>query len=95
MNSTLDEQFYGIYASGRILVKICSVTSVDSFDEFQISLTLKDGECLVIDGMSMSVKDVNLDSGIVEAEGEISGLNYYDKNPVKRSGFLKGLFGFK
>ena len=95
MNNISDENISGIVAEGRKYIKVFSILSVDSFDEFQISVSLKDGDYLVIDGSSLSVKDVNLDKGMLEAEGVINGLNYYEKNPEKKSSGIKGIFGLK
>ena len=95
MNNVPNEQGFGITIDGRKSIKVFSIFTVDSFDENQISVTLKDGECLVIDGTSLQVRDVNLEKGIVEAEGTINGVNYYVNNPVKRSGGIKGFLGIK
>lgn len=95
MNESSLENLNCVVLSERSHVKISGIASVDSFDELQISATTNKGECIVIDGSGMSIKDVNLDKGVLEAVGNIDGINYYDKNPVKRSAGFKGLFGIK
>ncbi len=95
MNENSHENLNCVVLSERSHVKISGIASVDSFDEFQISATTTKGEYVVIDGNGMSVKDVNLDKGVLEAIGNIDGINYYGKNPVKRSSGFKGLFGIK
>lgn len=84
-----------IVITERSSIRVSGISSVDSFDSIQISASTCNGEILVIDGDSLTVKDVNLDKGILEAEGKINGVNYYERNPAKRSFGIKGLFGSK
>ncbi len=67
------------------------ILSVDSFDEFRICVTCLNGAVITVDGTELCVKQVNPDSGTVEASGQIKGLYCEDNTSTSKSGFLKSL----
>lgn len=81
-----------IVISGRHSITVTGVSSVDTFDEECIVASLYDTTTLCIEGEGMSIKDVNLEKGILEASGLVTSL-YYLGEKRQKSSFLKRVFG--
>ena len=78
----------------RRKIELTGIKAVDSFDEFAITLSVISGK-LCIEGEGLSITVLDLDKGLVCAEGKISAVIYTDGNVNVQRGFFKGLFGGK
>ena len=59
---------------------VTGVSSVESFDE---------GSTLTVEGVNLSITDLDLEKGSVEASGLVTGMFYSDSSPVKRGFFSR------
>ncbi len=71
-------------------LSITGVTQVDSFDESNIIAYTDYGE-LTIGGSMLHIVNLNLDTGDLSVEGDISSLSYLDREP-KGGGFFSRVF---
>lgn len=88
------KRFQNITVENRDAASITGVIHVDSFNESNILLETDLG-MLEIRGEGLHIKKLNLDSnsGELEVEGGIYGLEYFDEDSKERSsGFLSKLF---
>lgn len=67
------------------------VADVESFNEEEIVL-LTDLGTIVLAGEGLHIVKLNLDDGVLEAEGRILALEYADEPKMGKKGFLSGLF---
>ncbi len=74
----------------RNSLNISGVLDVDSFDESTVVAYTSLGE-LSIKGKDLHINKINLDSGDLELDGEISSLEYIDSR-VSEKGFFAKLF---
>ena len=70
---------------------ITGVADVESFNEEEIVL-LTDLGTIVLAGEGLHIVKLNLDDGVLEAEGRILALEYADEPKMGKKGFLSGLF---
>ncbi len=91
MTEVSDKREQNILLYNREKIILSGISSVDSFNDAAITATTRDGDCVTVEGSSLNVRDVNLDKGVVEANGNISGFFYHGK-AVQGSGFFGGLF---
>ncbi len=71
-------------------VNITGVKNLDSFDESGMTLTLSDGRILNVEGVGVTVTELDLDKGCVGAEGlSIDALFYGGEQRAKKSLFSK------
>lgn len=68
---------------------VTGVNDVDSFDENSIVAYTDYGQ-LTIQGSSLNIKRLSVESGELDVEGSISSLIYTENRP--REGFFKKLF---
>ena len=78
-----------LYSRRRIT--LTGIVSVDFYDETTVGVTTNLGETLVAEGNSITLSDVNLESGIVMAEGEFSAV-YYTVRKTQKQSIIKRLF---
>lgn len=71
---------------------ITGISSVNSFDDNQITMSLCSGEFLIIEGENLDIKEVNLQKGLVEASGTVISLIYEDSSSKLKKGLFKNLF---
>ena len=69
-------------------ISISGVNDVVSFDETGISLETLCGS-MAIEGEGLRVRTLNTNDGVVEIDGKINGVYYYENKPVKK----RTLFG--
>lgn len=72
----------------RNQLNISGVLDVDSFDEHMVIAYTELGE-LTIGGENLHISKINLDSGDVILDGEISSLTYTQNSSKKQSLFSK------
>jgi sporulation protein YabP len=78
---------------GRKSVDVTGVSSVDSFDEYAINLSVS-GSTLVIEGEGLNITTLDLERGKVFAQGKINGVYYSDSGSTSSgSGIFSKLFG--
>ena len=95
MSEPIEKREQNVSLKNRKEIRISGITSVDSFDEYRICATSCDGMGIVVDGLSLAIKEVNLDECFVEAVGDIQGFFYESGIKKTKVGFIKGLFGAK
>ena len=78
----------------RRRIELTGIKAIDSFDEYSVVLTVSCGK-LTVEGEQLGVTVLDLDKGIVCAEGHINAVIYSDRIDGERHGFLSGLFGGK
>ena len=91
MSEINDRKCQDVVLKDRCEINVKGIESVDSFDEYRICATCNDGVSVVVEGVGLSVKEINLDAGYFEASGDIKGF-YYDNETYTKTGFLKRLF---
>ena len=69
-------------------ISITGVRDVISFDDTGVSLETSCGS-MAVEGEELRVKTLNTDEGIVEIDGKINGVYYYENKPVTK----RTLFG--
>lgn len=74
----------------RKSLNVSGVLDVDSFDDSTVVAYTDMGE-LTVKGRDLHVSKINLDSGDLVLDGEISLLEYTDNNQVEK-GFFSRLF---
>ena len=75
-------------------MSIDGVENVVSFDDSQIELVTTCGD-ITIEGSDLHISVLELESGVVELDGNVEGIFYTDKNrnDNKNRGFMAKLFG--
>ncbi|MCD7742051.1 MAG: sporulation protein YabP [Ruminococcus sp.] len=68
-------------------LSVTGVTDVDSFDEGSVRLFTECGEMQVY-GENLHVNQMNVDTGSVSVEGDISAICYSDKDAKKRRSII-------
>lgn len=71
----------------RSRLMLTGVTDVESFDENTICLYTQLGE-LTVRGEGLHISELSLDSGEVSVEGDVSALNYGQRDRTKRLSLL-------
>ena len=86
----LEEQkkIHDFASKNREGIRISGVSDVISFDEGGVSLETLCGN-MAVEGEELHVRTLNTDEGIVEIDGKINGVYYYESKPVKK----RRLFG--
>ncbi len=88
MLGTEQERVHAFSSKSREGIRISGVCDVISFDEVGISLETLCGS-MGVEGEGLRVRTLNTNEGIVEIDGKISGVYYFDNKPPQR----RGLFG--
>ncbi len=90
MNESVSKKNHSITSCAREGIRICGVCDVVSFDERGVALVTDVGS-MAVEGEGLHVKVLNITDGIVEIDGLISGIYYYESNPrTKRGLFSRG-----
>lgn len=89
--STITQQNHNLYLENRGKLVLTGVTDVDSFDEGAILLYTQLGE-LVIRGKKLHINVMNVETGDLEVEGDISGLIYGDRDKKSKPNIFGKLF---
>lgn len=82
------EIIHSLYSKNREEIRIEGVEDVISFDEGGVSLQTICGG-MAVEGEKLHVRTLNTEDGIVEIDGKINGVYYYDNQPAKK----RSLFG--
>lgn len=82
------ERIHEFSSRNREGIKISGVCDVVSFDESGVSLETLCGS-MAVEGEDLHVKTLNTDDGVVEIDGKINGVYYYENKPTAK----RGLFG--
>lgn len=82
---------YAVELCNRETAAFTGVADVESFNEEEIVL-LTDLGTIVLAGEGLHIVKLNLDDGVLEAEGRILALEYADEPKMGKKGFLSGLF---
>ncbi len=82
---------HAVELCNRETAAFTGVADVESFNEEEIVL-LTDLGTIVLAGEGLHIVKLNLDDGVLEAEGRILALEYADEPKMSKKGFLSGLF---
>jgi sporulation protein YabP len=85
------KKFHNIILEDRRALTVSGVSDVDSFDEQAVMLFTELGE-LTIRGVDLHMNKLNVETGEVSIEGNISSLSYQDDTPRSSGGFMGKLF---
>lgn len=80
-----------ISLDARKYLEVGGVTDVVSFDEQAVILNTVCGG-LAVDGMSLHIRVLNVEQGIVTMDGRIDSISYYDAETNEKSA-KRGFFG--
>ena len=80
---------HSIISDSRKKLKVTGVIDVECFDEYEIVLLTTDGK-LTVEGSSLHMERLTLDSGEVMVTGQLDVLRY-ENAPVKKDGFFSRL----
>lgn len=83
---------HSVVSKARGSVAVTGVTDVKSFDDRSVLLATDCGNML-IEGEDLHISVLNIENGIVEAEGKINGLIYYESQKSGKKGLREKLFG--
>lgn len=82
---------HAVELCNRETAAFTGVADVESFNEEEIVL-LTDLGTIVLAGEGLHIVKLNLDDGVLEAEGRILALEYADEPKMGKKGFLSSLF---
>ncbi|CDZ24816.1 hypothetical protein CCDG5_1708 [[Clostridium] cellulosi] len=85
------KKVHNIILEDRRSLTVSGVSDVDSFDEQTVMLYTELGE-LTIRGTDLHMNKLNVETGDVSIEGNISSLSYQDEVPRGSGGFMGRLF---
>lgn len=91
MNGEITQGFSNLILENRKKLVLSGVTDVDSFDENAILLYTQLGE-LVVRGKGLHINAMNVETGDLSVEGEISSLVYGDRDVKKKLGVWGKIF---
>ena len=84
------DRAHGFSSQSREGIKISGVSDVVSFDESGVSLKTVCGS-MAVEGEGLHVRTLNTSDGVVEIDGKINGVYYFENRPTAK----RGLFGRK
>ncbi len=87
MNESVSGKKHSIVSNARDGIKICGVCDVVSFDERGVALETDVGS-MAVEGEELHVTVLNITDGIVEIDGRINGIYYYENRPEKKRGIF-------
>ena len=88
MNSGQND--HSLILTDRTRAEICGVSSVESFDEGQVTLDTVQG-ALTVDGRELHIVRLDLDRGEIVIEGKICGAVYNEVEENRKGGFFSRL----
>lgn len=90
----LSEINQSVVLNNRNELTVCGIQSVDEFNEDIIIATSLDDMLIMIEGIGMTLKDVNLDKNTFSVSGDIMSFSYSERNVI-RKGFFGRIFSKK
>lgn len=78
----------------RKFAEFTGINSVDSFDEYTVTLSVSCGT-LTVEGEKLSITVLDLDKGKVCVAGKITSVSYSDEEHETQRGFFSRLFNGK
>lgn len=81
---------HNIIMENRKSLTVTGVMDIDSFDEQTVIMFTEQGE-LTVKGENLHINKIDVDTGDLSMEGEISSLSY-SENQQQRGGFFSKLF---
>ena len=95
MNNEIGIGLHSVTLKSRKYLVITGVKSLDSYDDAHVVVSVGADLSLTVEGVGISVKDVNIDKEILEAEGDFSSFYYDENKTIERVNFFGRLFGKK
>ena len=86
-----DVKIHNIIMENRGKLTVSGVEDVESFNEESVVLDTIQGT-LTVDGSGLHINKLNVQTGELTVEGEISGIVYHDDGYSKGAGFFSRLF---
>ena len=87
---TKNDVIHNVVMENRGKMSVSDVTDVESFNEQEIVLNTKMG-MLTVNGSSLHINKLNVETGELKIDGEIDSISYDDTASSKES-FLSRLF---
>lgn len=87
MSEAVSKKSHSIASSAREGIKITGVCDVISFDERGVALETDVGN-MAVEGEELHVTVLNITDGIVEIDGRINGIYYYENRPTSKRGLF-------
>ncbi len=81
------QKIHSIFSRSRDGIKIEGVNDVASFDERGIALDTLCGK-MAVEGEELHVRVLNIEDGVVEIDGRINGIYYYEDRPAGKRGLF-------
>lgn len=81
---------HNIIMENRKSLTVTGVMDIDSFDEQTVIMFTEQGE-LTVKGENLHINKIDVDTGDLSMEGEITSLSY-SENQQQRGGFFSKLF---
>ncbi len=78
---------HSVFSQARDGVKITGVNDVLSFDERGVALETSSGS-MAVEGEGLHVRVLNIKDGVVEIDGQINGIYYYESRPSSKRGLF-------
>ena len=82
---------HNVIMENRGKLTVSGVEDVESFNEESVVLSTIQG-MLTIDGSGLHINKLNVQTGELTVEGEISGLVYHNDGYSKNTGFFSRIF---
>ena len=79
------KQPHNVIMEDRKIVTVSGVADIDSFDESLVILFTELGE-MTVKGSNLHISKLNIDTGELTMDGEISAIFYNENTPKKSSG---------
>ena len=90
MGTVENTKLHEVSSKNREGVRVCGVIDVDSFDEYGVVMKTSMGG-LSVEGENIRISLLDIDSGVLEIDGRIDGVLYFDENKAQKRGlFSKG-----
>ena len=84
-------RLHSVEVYNRESATICGVTDVEAFNEEEIVMNTEMG-ALVLAGEGLHIVKLNLDDGVLMAEGHILAMEYVDSSRTQKKNVWAGLF---
>ena len=85
------ETVHNLILENRKKLSVSGIADVESFNEEEIVLATISHGVLVIKGSELHINKLSVDSGDVSITGEVCAMDYVDRTPKSRGGFIAKL----
>jgi sporulation protein YabP len=86
-----EKKLHNLILENRQRLSVSGVTDVESFDEKSVVLDCEQG-LLIVRGYDLHINKLNVESGELVIEGDMSSFNYSDEGSKKGGGLWAKMF---